>query len=290
MFDINYETIRCMTFNIHYDNTEDKNNPWKYRKEMVASIIRFHRVDVAGLQEVLKNQLDDLAKLLPNYAWVGVGREDGIDKGEFTPIFYLRERLEVLTSGNFWLSKTPGIPGSRSWDAVCKRIVTWAEFRDKVTEKRFFLFNTHFDHVGFNARRKSAHLLLRKIQEIGKDFPVIVTGDFNCNERSETYRILTDYRNKDSEYKNLRDARMESVYSHHGPTITYHNYKATRLFRLMKKFKHFKSTLDKFNVEMCIDFIFIKNDIKVLQHGILSDTWDGWYPSDHMPVVADLIL
>ncbi|NLC67406.1 MAG: endonuclease/exonuclease/phosphatase family protein [Clostridiaceae bacterium] len=283
--------LRCMTFNICSGNAEKENdNSWKHRKEMVASIIRFHRVDVAGLQEVLKNQLDDLSRLLPDYAWIGVGRDDGIEKGEFTPLFYLKNRLEVLESGHFWLSKTPDVPGSRSWDAVCRRILTWSKFRDRITEKVFFLFNTHFDHIGFNARRKSAHLLLRKIHEIGEGLPVVVTGDFNCNERSETYSILTDYKNKDTEYRGLRNARLESCYDHHGPTITYHNYNATRIFALMRKFKRLKSALDRFNVEMSLDFIFVKNDVKVLQHAVLADTWDGWYPSDHMPVVADVVI
>ena len=183
-----------------------------------------------GLQEVLKNQLDDLEKLLPNYGWVGVGRDDGINKGEFTPIFYLKQRFELLSSGTFWLSKTPDEAGSRGWDAACKRIVTWAEFKDRAFESRFYHFNTHFDHIGFNAKHKSAYLLLRKIQEICSDLPTIVTGDFNCNERSETYKILTGHGRKDLEYRSLRDAQLESTYDHHGPTITYHNYKATRLF------------------------------------------------------------
>lgn len=282
--------IRCMTFNIHYDNPKDKNNMWKHRKEMVASAIRFHHADVAGLQEVLKNQLDDLTKLLPSYAWVGVGREDGVDKGEFTPIFYLKERFELLSSGTFWLSKTPDELGSRGWDAACKRIVTWAEFKDKVLELKFYHFNTHFDHIGFNARHKSAYLLLQKIQEKCSSFPVIVTGDFNCNEKSKTYKILTGYGNKDLEYRSLRDARLESFYDHHGPTITYHNYKAIGLFKLMRKFRRFKNVLNKFNIELNMDFVFIKNNFKVQQYGILSDIWDGWYPSDHMPVVADLVL
>ena len=282
--------IRTMTFNIRYDNLKDGNNSWKYRREMVASMIRFHHADVAGLQEVLKNQLDDLEKLLPNYAWVGVGRDDGIDKGEFTPIFYLKERFELLSSGTFWLSETPDKPGSRGWDAACKRIATWAELRDRVFELRFYHFNTHFDHIGFTARRKSAHLLLRKTHEICSNFPTIVTVDLNCNERSETYKILTGHGNKDLEYRSLRDAQLESIYDHHGPTISFHNYKAIRLFGLMEKFKRLKSTINKFNVEMHIDYIFIKNNFKVQQHGILSDIWDGWYPSDHMPVVADLVF
>jgi endonuclease/exonuclease/phosphatase family metal-dependent hydrolase len=291
MPDMDYKLLRCMTFNICNGNIDkEKDNSWKHRKEMVTSIIRFHRIDIAGLQEVLKNQLDDLARILPDYAWIGVGRDDGIDRGEFTPLFYLKTRLEVMESGHFWLSRTPDVAGSRGWDAVCRRIVTWSKFRDKITEKLFFIFNTHFDHIGFNARRKSAHLLLRKIHEIGTDLPIIVTGDFNCNERSETYEILTNCKNKDSEYRSLRDARLESYYDHHGPTITYHNYNATRIFGLMRRFKRLKSALYKFNVEMHLDFIFVKNDIKVLQHGILSDTWDGWYPSDHMPVVADVSI
>lgn len=286
--------IRVITYNIKYDNPNDKNNPWELRKEMVADVIRFHSVDLAGLQEVLKNQLDDLEELLPEYGWVGVGRDDGTCRGEFTPIFYFKKRFELLSSGTFWLSPNPDKPGSRGWDALCRRIVTWAEFKDKILNSRIYHFNTHFDHLGFRARCKSAYLLLNKIQEISKGDPIIVTGDFNCNENSKAYKILTGY-DKENQRKYLRcgylkNVRYESTFINNGPAITYHGYRAAQLFRLIGKPRYLKGIIKKICSRMSIDFIFIKNHFKVYQYGILSDIWSGKYPSDHFPAAVDMLL
>lgn len=180
--------LRVMSFNIRFNTARDSANAWPHRKDLAASMIRFHHANLAGLQEALKGQIDDLAERLPGYGWFGVGRDDGRDKGEFSAIFYRRDRFELLEESTFWLSEEPEVIGSKGWDAAITRIVTWGKLRDRSTGKVFFHFNTHFDHRGVRAREESASLLLTKIKEIAGTTPVIVTGDFNSRESSEPYR------------------------------------------------------------------------------------------------------
>ncbi|HKG22279.1 MAG TPA: endonuclease/exonuclease/phosphatase family protein, partial [Blastocatellia bacterium] len=157
--------VRVMSFNIRYNNAEDKENAWPNRKRMAASMFRFHHVDIAGIQEALKGQIDDLELLLPGFAWCGVGRSDGKAEGEFSAILYRKERFKLLESSTFWLSETPEVAGSKGWDASLPRIVTWARFRDTQSKQTFFVFNTHFDHRGSRARAESARLLLARIEK-----------------------------------------------------------------------------------------------------------------------------
>jgi len=261
--------VRVMTFNIRYDEPRDKENAWPNRKQLVASMILFHHADIVGVQEALKSQLVDLAKLLPDYSWVGVGRADGKDGGEFSAIFYRKARLKSLENSTFWLSETPQVP-STGWDAALPRIVTWAKFQDLQTHKNFFLFNTHFDHRGERARTESARLLLARVGQMAGDLPVVVTGDFNFTESAEGYQILTG-KNANTSRSVLRDARYISEREHHGPTSTFNEFKA-----LVPGKK--------------IDYVFVKGSIRVLQHAALADTWDGRFPSDHLPVLAELII
>ncbi len=260
--------LRVMSFNIRYNNPRDSANAWPNRKDMAASMIRFHHADLAGLQEALKGQIDDLVERLPEYGWFGVGRDDAKEEGEFSAIFYRRDRFELLEESTFWLSEEPEVIGSKGWDAAITRIVTWGKLRDRSTGKVFFYFNTHFDHRGVRAREESASLLLTKTKEIAGTTPVIVTGDFNSSESSEPYRILTESAGRES----LQDARYLSVHGHHGPTGT------------MSSFRVAGTPGRK------IDHIFVKNGVRVLQHGVLSDTWDGRFPSDHLPVLAEVVI
>lgn len=267
------ELIRIMSFNIRYRNEwDDERNSWDNRMQKVTDMIRFHHTDIAGLQEVLIDQLNDIEKQLPCYQWVGVGRDDGAEEGEFAPIFFRRDIFSLLDNGFFWLSETPDIPGSIGWDAACIRITTWVKLLDRRTNTEFFVFNAHFDHVGKIAMEKSAYLLLDRIDKIAKKSPVIVTGDFNNTEDSEVYRILTAIGDA-----RLVDSKYVSLYPHHGPNFTFHEFKALDILKSENE-----------DLKQTIDFIFIKNNIKVLQHGTLSDTWDGIFPSDHMPVLADI--
>ena len=158
--------VRLATFNIRYDNPGDSLNSWKYRKDRVCEFIREKQPDVLGMQEVLHHQLEDLLAGLPDYAYVGVGREDGKTQGEYAPVFYRKDKYDLLDSNTFWLSEHPDSVGKLGWDAACTRVATWAKLKEKSTGKEFLMVNTHFDHVGTEARRNSALLIIDKIKEI----------------------------------------------------------------------------------------------------------------------------
>lgn len=263
--------LRVMSFNIRYDEPRDNENAWPNRKTLVSKMIRSHQADLVGVQEALKRQLDDLSELLPDYAWVGVGRADGKEGGEFSAILYRKNRLSVLESATFWLSETPDIP-SKGWDASLPRIVTWAKFSDKQSGAIFFHFNTHFDHRGIRSSEESASLLLQRIDRLAQRIPSVVTGDFNFTESSPGYEILTAKRGVS---KNaalvLRDARYLSEHGHYGPNSTYNGFKS-----LVPNMK--------------IDYVFVKGSVRVLRHGALSDTSDGRFPSDHLPVLVETVV
>jgi endonuclease/exonuclease/phosphatase family metal-dependent hydrolase len=260
------KTINAMSFNIRYDNPGDGDNAWSNRKEMVAATIRFHKIDIAGLQEALYHQVKDLEMLLPEYGWFGVGRDDGREAGEYSPVFYLKERFKILHQSTFWLSDTPGKPG-KAWDAALPRIVTWGKIADTWLDRTFFFFNTHFDHMGETARIKSAELLLKKIDESIGDLPVILTGDFNCTEEDLPYNILTSGSGK---IPALSDTRYFMQSKPYGTTQTFNGFRSTIL------------------PERRIDFIFVGNTDRVLRCGTISDKWDGRFVSDHYAVLAEI--
>lgn len=260
---------RVMSFNIRLNTAGDGPNAWPYRKDLVASMLHLHRPDVVGLQEALPAQVDDLAARLPDFAWVGVGRDDGARQGEFAAIFYRRSRLTLLDQGTFWLSETPDVPGSLGWDAACIRIATWAKVRDTATDTTFFFYNTHFDHRGEKARNESARLLLKDAYMRAGATPVVVVSDLNCDEGAPAYRLLTGG-TVDIPLR-LQDAKVHSALPHHGPSGTFHAFTGELRER--------------------IDYIFVSECIYVLRHATLADYWDGRrYPSDHMPVLADVAL
>lgn len=183
--------ITWSTFNIRYDNPYDSLNSWTYRKDTVANFIKAQNLDIVGMQEVLHQQLEDLKSRLPEYAEVGVGREDGKTQGEYAPLFYKKDRFELLDNNTFWLSQYPDSVGFIGWDGACTRIATWAKLKDKTNGKIFMAINTHFDHVGTEARKKGALLIIEKIKEIVGDQPAVVTGDFNVSDQSEAYQTIT---------------------------------------------------------------------------------------------------
>jgi len=269
-FDETGNRFRVMTYNIRYagDEKTDGINAWNNRKRLVASMIKFNHADIVGLQEALLLQLDDLTELLPGYSWIGVGRDDGKNKGEFSAILFRDDRFEVLKQSTFWLSATPDNP-SMGWDAAFPRVVTWAELKDKQTEKEFFIFNTHYDHIGEVARINSSKLLRKRITEICNNFRVILTGDFNTQASTEAYQILLS---QSDDKVTLYDAQSESQTEHHGSHVT---------------FNGFGTAIEPGNK---IDFIFLTKETSVLQHGVIDETVDGHYPSDHMPVIAEVII
>lgn len=260
------ESMKVMSFNIRYANEADGKHAWQYRKERVANLIRFYEVDLLGMQEALLEQVQYLDEQLDDFAWYGLGRDDGKQEGEFSPIFYRESAFELLDKGTFWLSETPEQP-SLGWDADIKRIVTWVKLRDKESDQEFYYFNTHFDHRGEKAREESARLILERINKITQGLPVIVTGDFNASPDSKPYQVLTG---ADS---GLKDAFEITQLPHYGA---------------LKSFSGFEVTPELPGDR--IDYVFVNDQVEVRKHGILTDAREGAYASDHLPVLAEVRL
>lgn len=259
--------VNVMSFNIRYDNPEDSLDNWKYRKDRAANAIRFYDADIVGTQEVLHNQLEDLKQRLPEYGVIGVGREDGKEKGEYSALWYKKERFTLLDSGYFWLSETPEVAGSKGWDGACERIASWAKLQDMVSGKAYFALNTHLDHVGVVARREGISLILDKVNELSNGLPVIVTGDFNSEPESDVIAHITDATNPE----HLDDARQISSIVY-GPAWSFHDF---------GKIPYEKREL--------IDYVFVRNGLKVLRYGVLAETENNAFLSDHAPVLATVI-
>lgn len=277
--------MRCMSFNIKNGYDNDGVDGWQSRAAMVAGMIRFHRPDVAGLQEVLYNQLEDLERLLPEYGFIGVGRDDGEKAGEFMNILYRKQRLELLDSGTFWLSEQPDKPGSMGWDAACARTVTWAKFKDQRDGAEFLHVNTHFDHMGVVAVEQSAHLLVERVTQLAGALPVMITGDFNCTSESVPYRIICQ---REEQRIPLKDASVVAEYGHFGMNFTFHDFNRTLMASRMFPEQYHHDDMSEWEYPSPIDFIFVNDQVKVQSFGILADHQAGKFPSDHMPIVADV--
>ncbi len=260
------DSLRVMSFNIRYDNKGDGANAWPHRRDWVAEIIRDEKVDIVGLQEALDRQVKDLQERLPGYTWFGAGRDDGKTQGEMVPVFFKKDRFEVLDSGHFWLSTTPDVPGSKTWDAAITRMVTWLKLKDKSTDKSLLFANTHFDHVGVVARQESAKLMLEKLPKLAGDLPVVLTGDFNSLPSSAAYATLTGKKSVATWL--LVDSRRASQTEPTGPDSTWNGFERIR-------------------PEQQIDFIFTRG-LTTQSHAILETIRDGKFASDHLPVVAVL--
>lgn len=261
------QPVNVMSFNIRYDNPEDSLDNWEYRKDRAARAIRFYDVDILGTQEVLHNQLVDLQERLPGYGVVGVGREDGKEKGEYSALWYKKDRFTLLDSGYFWLSETPEVPGSKGWDGACERIASWAKLKDKASGKEYFALNTHLDHVGVVARREGVTLILDKVNELSNGLPVIVTGDFNSEPESDVIKHVTDAANPE----HLTDSRSVSPLVY-GPAWSFHDF---------GKIPYDRRPL--------IDYVFVRNGLEVLRYGVLAETENEAFLSDHAPVLVSLL-
>ena len=260
------QDLNVMSFNIRYNTPKDSLDAWPLRKDNVAAQILFHDVHLLGVQEALHGQMTDLQERLPRFKYKGVGRDDGKEKGEYSAIFYDTTRLQALQSKTFWLSETPEVAGSKGWDAQITRIVTWARFRDRKTKKVFYVFNTHFDHLGQVARRESALLLKRKVQEIAGNAPVIIMGDFNARPAEDPIVMLKDRKDP----LGFIDTKDVSATGHYGPSGTFNGFRSREVD------------------DQPIDFIFIKGKWKVLRHASISQTWEGRFASDHFAVMATM--
>ena len=257
-------TFNLSSFNLRMDTPSDGENAWPNRKEMVKGLIRFHELDIIGTQEGFKHQLDDILEL-GNYAYVGGGRDDGIDAGEHSAILYNKNRFDVVDKGDFWFSETADVP-SKGWDATCcNRICSWAKFRERRSGKEFFVFNAHYDHQGQEARRNSSLMLLERIKKIAGDNTVIATGDFNALPDSEPIQIIYDS-------GLLKDAYLVTKDPPYGTVGTFNSFNPEA--PMMNR----------------IDYIWVTPEVVVKKYGVLNDMHSGRFPSDHFPVMVKVKL
>lgn len=261
------EPVRVMSFNIRYGTADDGVNRWSARRPLVIELIREYEPDILGLQEVEHFQAVQICDALPEYEFVGAGRDDGDRRGEFAPILYRRAIFQGVRGGHFWLSQSPGVPGSVGWDAALPRIATWVRLRfNSQPMAKIHVINTHLDHRGERARVESARLLRNTAESLGGT-PLIVMGDFNCEPGSPPYQILTEARGNLSE---LRDAYAAVGDAAAGGT--YHAFTGR-------------------SMRGRIDWILHSRRFEPLHTGILqTPARDGVYPSDHYPVTATLRL
>lgn len=255
------QSVKVMTYNIRLDVASDGENRWDSRKDFLAAQVLFNEPDFLGVQEAQHHQMQYLGKALTSYNHIGVGRDDGGTGGEYSAIFYNNSRFRLLTQSTFWLSPTPD-KVSIGWDAAYKRVCTYGLFEEVKTHKKLWVFNTHFDHVGNVARTESAKLILQKIKELNKDnFPFVLTGDFNLEDSSESIRLILTQ---------LNDSKAVANFTF-GPPGTFNGFKFYE------------------PVTARIDYVFVpKSNVTVKKYAVLSDSKDCRYPSDHLPVLAEL--
>ncbi len=252
-------SLTVMSYNVYVFGTG--NNSRENRADRVTSTIKSVSPDVFGLQEADRDWMDTVTAALGDYTYVGVGRDDGEDAGEFSPVFYKKDKFNLLNSGTFWYSETPDSP-SIGWGAVIKRICSWAVLEEKESGMRFAVFNSHFDNVSVLSRRKSAELLTKKIAEYAEGLPIAVTGDLNCNENEAAYAVLTSGGLSDSKYLAGFTDRVG----------TYHGYAG-------------EDTSGK----LPIDHIFVSEDYATAEeYRVITDKVDGFIPSDHYPIVSKI--
>lgn len=255
------QEFKVMSYNIKYDNVNDTVNNWNFRKEAMVRLVQHYGPQFVGMQEVLLNQLEYLDEHLPDYGYIGVGRDDGKQKGEYSPILYNSQHFELKSANTFWLSPTPE-KVSKGWDAALERICTYGRFKDKSTGKELYVFNTHFDHVGTEARKQSVNLILQKIKAINtQNLPVVVTGDFNLEPDSEPIQLMQ---------AGMTDAQQATQQPFYGPTGTFNGFDPDMV------------------LDRRIDYIFV-DDLKVQSYLHIDDRMENnMHISDHLPVLAEL--
>lgn len=259
--------IKVMTLNVRYDNPGDSLNAWPNRASTVIRFLKEEKPDLLGMQEVLSHQYNFLDSALnSDYESVGIGRSDGARKGEMNPVFYRKERFDMIRTITFWLSETPDIPGSISWGSSLPRIVTWMEMIDKENHERFYFFNTHFAHNSDSARIISSRYLLRTVDSITGGLPFIITGDFNMVPTSTGYSILTG---PNENVPLMKDSYIISEKRPYGPTFTFNGFS------------------DEPGSGR-IDYIFVRNGMSVSEHRTIIKKEKGIYISDHWPVTASV--
>ena len=262
------DILKVMTFNIRYDNPRDSANAWPNRASFICRFLKDEEPDLIGMQEVLARQYEYLDSVMTDYSSIGVGRSDGAKGGEMNPVFFRKGRFDLIRTRTFWLSDTPEVAGTKAWGAGLPRIVTWVELSEKTTSEHFYFFNTHFAHDSDSARIMSSGLLLDKVDSIASGFPFVITGDLNMVISSKGYEILT------GPYESvplLSDTYAVSEKRPLGPAYTFNGFSdSTSSGR--------------------IDYVFVRNGIKVLEHKTFIRKEHGIYISDHWPVMATVSL
>jgi len=266
------QEIRVMSFNIRYGTASDGDNHWDQRKDRVAATVQAFQPDLLGTQETLDFQKTFLGEKLPAYTHIGVGRDDGSERGEMTAIFFKTDRFERLAEGHFWLSETPAVPGSKSWDSSLPRIASWVKLNDRrFDDSRPILFiNTHFDHRGNEARIQSARLIVEQAETLGVGCDVVITGDFNAGEGSVPYQILFANNETSPTQSRLIDTFLVAGKPDPRGQATFSAFRA-----------------DVFGGNR-IDWIAVSPSWGILQAVIDRTATDGRAPSDHYPVTAVL--
>lgn len=257
------ETINVMTYNIRLDVASDSLNSWNYRKEAMISLFDKYLPDIIGIQEGLHHQTTFLNNRLMNHKYIGVGRDDGKTKGEYSAIFIDTTKFEIVSDSTFWLSDKPDSV-SVGWDAALERICTYGLLKVKKTEKHFWVFNTHYDHRGKLARQNSSKLIVNRIKSVNSEnYPVILMGDFNSTPDSKPINTITS---------ELKDGYLNSNNDVDGPVGTFTGFKPDA--PLTKR----------------IDYIFFKN-LQIINFNHINDKSDsGNFISDHLPVFAKISL
>lgn len=256
------QELRIMTYNLRFDNPADGPNSWPNRKDYLIKQVAHYAPDVLGTQEGLLHQLEDMEKGLSQYRFFGVGRDNGGREGEFSAVFYREDRLELLKQETFWLSETPEVP-SKGWDAALNRVCTLGLFRDRETGKAFYVFNTHFDHIGVQARLESVNLIIEKIKEFNREgYPSILTGDLNLEPESDPIKKLSS---------TLEDTFTHAGDNTYGPLGTFNGFDCDA------------------PQDRRIDYIFTSpGDFEVTAQATLGEVSGTGFPSDHFPVMADV--
>lgn len=263
------EPLRVMSFNVRNSNARDGKDAWPKRAELFFATIAAFGPDLIGFQEVLADQHDAITARMSDYAFAGSARDDGKRQGEWSHIGYRKARFTAVTSGNFWLSETPEIAGSKSWDAALTRICTWVRLRDTVTGREFIYANTHFDHVGKIARQEASKVISQRLSALAAGVPALLTGDLNINEDNPAYGVFVNPTTPGA----IRwiDAYREVHATRSPDEATFHAFQGgTKGSR--------------------IDFIFHTTAWIATEAAIDRTSKDGQYPSDHYPVTATLKL
>ncbi|RZK40791.1 MAG: endonuclease/exonuclease/phosphatase family protein [Pedobacter sp.] len=251
--------LNVISYNVRLNVSSDGVNAWPNRKDNVKALVKFYDTDILCVQEALPDQFDDILEN-SDFDVVGVGRDDGKRKGEFSAIYFSKKRFVKKDGGTFWLSPTPDVP-SKGWDAALNRVCSWVKLFDKLNKREFIVFNTHYDHIGVNARIESAKLIKQKIQEIAPKLPVVFTGDLNVTPETDAIATIKSF---------LIDSKEVSIEPPYGPNGTFNGF--------------------NFNSELKdrIDYVFVNKGFKVQKYATLSDSKDRRYYSDHLPVFVKL--